>query len=177
MSDNATLLPPNSSKLEKAFAKCCIRITAIDVPYIALKNTELSPVQFLPWLAWEHRVDFWNPAWSESKKRAVITESKTFNQQRGTRSSLQYALDQIQSGWQIKAWHQQIPHDVPFTFILSNPDFPEITVDDLQSINTVVDATKSSRDHYLVAAKVLDLGKVFFGGTAHTDETISIATA
>jgi len=175
MSD-ASLLPPNASPLERNLSQLTAQISAIPAPFTALYSIDECPVPFLPWLAWSRRVEFWSTSWTEDQKRDAIRQSKTYNQQRGTRASLQYALDQFGPGWQIHAWHELTPKGAPFTFVVSNPGSASLTIDDVQNLNTLLDATKSARDFYQIQATITTQATFLVIGAAHTFDSIQIAT-
>lgn len=148
------LLPPNATKLEKNLAQLGEKVTSLPVPFIDLHRIEHCPVAHLPWLAWQHRVEYWLPDWSEVKKRQAITDSKAFNQQRGTRSSISSLLTTVVDTFEIIAWHEFTPKQQPFTFVVNIPKSYMLTIEQLLQILTAVDATKSARDTYSVAAKI-----------------------
>lgn len=171
-----TLLPPNATALERSVALQIAKISDIPVPYIPLYSVDACPVPFLPWLAWSKRVDFWDATWPEEKKRTIISDAKVFNRQRGTRASILYATNQIRAGWQLKSWYEFTPKATPYTFELSNPTLSSITVDEFQDLCTVVDATKSARDLYAVAATIVSASTLHVLGSGHTIDRFTISS-
>ena len=148
------LLPPNSTKLEKNIEQLGEKISILPVPFIDLHRIDLCPVSHLPWLAWEHRVEYWQPDWTEQDKRTAIRESESFNARRGTRSSIESLLSTVVTNFQLKAWHEFYPPQKPFTFVVIISTQYMISVEQLLQIHTAIDATKSARDNYSISAKV-----------------------
>lgn len=169
----SSLLPPNSTKLEKNIEPLGQRITDLSVPFVALHRIEQCPTPFLAWLAWEHRVEYWKSDWDDFEKRQAITESKVFNAQRGTRSSIQNLLGKFTSNFQLKAWHEFNPPQMPFTFvvIISNQI---VTIEQLLQIQTAVEATKSARDNFSISAKVISGGQIQISGACHSGEIVHL---
>lgn len=78
------LLPPNSTPLERALSGPTGRLTAIPVKIAEVFNWQTCPTEFLPWLAFEHGVDFWDNDWSEGRKREIIRDSVAMHRSKGT---------------------------------------------------------------------------------------------
>ena len=148
------LLPPNSTKLEKNIEQLGEKISVLPVPFIDLHRIHLCPVSHLPWLAWEQRVEYWQPDWNAQDKRTAIRESESFNARRGTRSSIESLLSTVVTNFQLKAWHEFYPPQKPFTFVVIISTQYMISVEQLLQIHTAIDATKSARDNYSISAKV-----------------------
>ncbi|WP_445115018.1 phage tail protein I [Acinetobacter sp. WZC-1] len=170
------LLAPNATKLEKNIEQLGEKISTLPVPFINLHRIDRCPITHLPWLAWEHRVEYWRSDWSEHEKRSAITESKKFNEQRGTRASLQSLLNTVITEYQLKPWHAFEPKLTQFTFYVLVPKHIIISVDQLQQMHTAVDATKSQRDLYAIYARVKAECKFNVSGTAYFGEKIFMTT-
>lgn len=170
------LLPPNATKLEKNIEQLGGKMTELPIPFIHLHRIDYCPIAHLPWLAWEYRVEYWRPDWLEQEKRHAITESKDFNAQRGTRSSLQSLLNTVITEYQLKAWHSFEPPLSPFTFYVIVPDHIMISIEQLQQMHTAVDATKSQRDLYAIHAKVRTECHFNLSGVAYFGEKINMTT-
>ncbi|WP_429884766.1 phage tail protein I [Geoalkalibacter halelectricus] len=89
---NKSLLPPNSTALERALEGATERIGAAAVPVSDLWNPDTCPAAALPWLAWALSVDVWDSAWSEDIKRRVIAESIAIHRRKGTVWAVREAL-------------------------------------------------------------------------------------
>ena len=73
-----SLLPPNSTDLERKLAEA--GKDAFDLPSIRIiKDIDQVPAQFLPFIAWQKSVDYWDENWQEALKRKVIKESRALH--------------------------------------------------------------------------------------------------
>lgn len=171
----SSLLPKNATKLEKNVEQLGQRISDLYVPFVDLRRVEHCPVPFLAWLAWDHRVEYWKSDWSEAEKRQAISESKTFNAQRGTRSSIGSLLSKFVANFELKAWHEFIPPQPPFTFVVIINELT-LTIDHLAQIQTAVEATKSARDNFSISATVTSSGQFQVRGACHSGEIIKLST-
>lgn len=171
-----TLLPPNSTALEKAVEQLGLKISALSVPFVQLHRIDSCPEKFLPWLAWERRVEYWQPNWNEADKRAAISAATDFNAQRGTRASLQSLLNTVVTNYQLKAWHQFNPKGTPYTFVVQVAEQVILTIEQLVQIYTAVDATKSVRDQYSIDAHVKTDASFIVAGSTYFGETITLST-
>lgn len=171
-----SLLPANATRLEKNVDQLGQRITDIPVLFVSLHRYDECPAMHLPWLAWQQRVAFWRPEWSEAKKRSVIAAAPVFNAQRGTKLALQDMLDNLLGNYQLVAWHDQTPKNMPFTFIVKVPDQVVLTLEQLSQMHNVIDMTKSQRDHYAIEATVsIDTG-IYAAGMVVFGESIFLST-
>ncbi len=89
----SSLLPPSSTKQERALEGTTTCIGALDVPLRKLWNADTCPVNLLPWLAWAFGVDEWDNAWSEDAKRATIRESLQVQRKKGSIWSIRRVLE------------------------------------------------------------------------------------
>ena len=79
------LLPPNATALERALADIVADLIGdAPIPIRELRAVTACPVDRLPWLAWERAVPFWDDAWPESLKRAVIAAAYALHREKGT---------------------------------------------------------------------------------------------
>ena len=175
---SSSLLPPNATRLERNVAQLGLVITELPVVLVDLHRVNTCPVPYLPWLAWAKRVEFWNADWSVAQKHQVIADAPRFNQQRGTRSSINRLLSQMlpNISYQLVAWHQLNPKGVPFTFVVNVDTNQAISIEQSQQIHTAVDATKSARDLYGVQARVQQQSIFFTAGVAKEGQRVRITT-
>lgn len=169
------LLPPNATKLEKTIEQMGEKISALRVPFTELHHIEKCPVIHLPWLAWAHRVEYWRADWTEIEKRKAITDSKIFNAERGTRSSIEILLNTVIQDYQLIPWFEFAPKQPPFTFVVKIPT-KVLTVDELLQIINAVDATKSVRDLFSVSAKVKTDCQLHVMGGSLFGEKVNLST-
>lgn len=172
----SSLLPPNSTKLEKTLEKIIAKVDQLDVPFIRLNRIDLCPDKYLPWLAWEHRVEYWQPNWTIDKKRHAIKSAKDFNAGRGTKATLSALLDTVIENYKISAWHETTPKGQPYTFIVDVDEREILTIDQLSQAHTAVDATKSQRDLYSINANVLTTADIYLAGAGVSTSTVYLST-
>jgi len=142
----SNLLPRNATKLEKNIEQLGEKISLIRVPFVDLHRIDRCPVAHLPWLAWEHRVEYWQPDWNEQDKRNAIRESESFNAGRGTRSSISSLI---------------------------SPQYL-LSIEQLLQVHTAIDATKSARDNYSISAKVKTTCDFFLTGSVTSGTKIHL---
>lgn len=92
------LLPPNSTALEHDLATVFAAVEGLDAPARLMWNPSQVPSAFLPWLAWSLSVDDWDPEWSEDRKREIIQGSIALHRIKGTRKSVEMALQMMGYG-------------------------------------------------------------------------------
>lgn len=90
--DVDSLLPPNTTILERCLEQVFARIGAVPTPTRDLWNPDTCPVALLPWLAWAWAVDVWDGDWPEATKRAVIKASIAVHKHKGTPYAVKMAL-------------------------------------------------------------------------------------
>ncbi len=170
-----SLLPLNSTKLEKALDKQTQRVDALPVTFASLVDADSCPEAFLPWLAWSRRVEYWDGQWTESKKRNVIKNARAFNAQRGTKSTLTQAMDNIGLDHSLLAWHELYPKGTPYSFTVKITG-GRISVQQQQEIYTALDSVKSARDQFSIDASVVSSVQFYVAGACRTGNTTHIST-
>jgi phage tail P2-like protein len=85
------LLPPNTTRLERTLTQAATA-QPLPVPIDTLWDPARCPDTLLPWLAWTLRVEDWDPAWSEARKRAVVAEAISIHRMRGTVAAVRRVL-------------------------------------------------------------------------------------
>lgn len=175
MSDFKSILPPNSTKLERDLEYIGIKVEQMLVPFVALSRIDECPEAYLPWLAWSHRVEYWQPDWSIEQKRQAIHDARVFNEQRGTKASLGTLISTVTPRYKLTMWHEMKPKGQPYTFIVAVDKSQMLTVDELATLHTAIDATKSQRDVYSIDARVKSQSTVYIGGQCSVGEQIFIA--
>ena len=87
-----SLLPPNSTQLERNLAE--VNKSAFNIQSIRIiKDIDQVPPQFLPFIAWQKSVDYWDDNWQDSLKRTVIKNAKEQHKIKGTATSIRRALE------------------------------------------------------------------------------------
>jgi phage tail P2-like protein len=87
-----SILPPNSTSLERAFEAALQEMCDLQVPVRDLWNPETCPDTHLPWLAWALSVDVWESGWPEEIKREVIAASIGVHRRKGTVGAVRRAI-------------------------------------------------------------------------------------
>ncbi len=172
----SNLLPPNSTRLEKALATKADRINQIPVTFAAMHDTATCPAVYLPWLAWEKRVEFWDDSWSDLEQRQAIAASKTFNQTRGTADALTSAIGQFTPIYQLQAWHALLPKGMPFSFTVQLPEDRTYSIDDIQILHAAIDIAKSARDVYSLQARIQTDSTVLVAGATRDGQHAHLST-
>ena len=160
------LLPANATKLEHALANITEQKLDLPVDIGDLWNADKCPLQFLPWLAYQHSVDFWDADWHEDVKRAAIKSAIYTHSIKGTRKAIENALLVIGIIADVTAWHEFEPKKSPYTFEviawvskqIKDGDF-YIAPDLYSQARAMIDAHKSARDSY-----ALKIGAKLNGG-------------
>lgn len=112
-----SLLPPNSTQLERNLTevgKQAFDLTSIRV----IKDIDQVPPQFLPFIAYQKSVDYWDDNWQDALKRQVIQSSKQQHKIKGTAAAIRRALEPF--GYEVKLieWFNAVPNLAPGTFNL-----------------------------------------------------------
>lgn len=85
-----SILPPNSTRLERALEIVSDRLAAPAVD--SLWDAWLAPERFLPWLAYAVGVREWDPLWPLETRRQVIASQIAINRHRGTSWAVRQSL-------------------------------------------------------------------------------------
>lgn len=142
-----TLLPPNSTKLEKKMAE--VGNDAFALPSIRIiKDIDHVPSQFLPFIAWQKSVDYWDENWQEELKRKVIKESRDLHRLKGTPAAIKKALEPFGYEVTLIEWFKAEPNLVPGTFNLElNVIGKSLTAETYSEINRLVSESKAASRH------------------------------
>ncbi len=169
------LLPKNSTKLEQALDIQTQRIDNLPVTFARLIDADNCTEAFLPWLAWSRRVEYWDGQWTESKKREVVKGARAFNAQRGTKSTLTQAMENLGIGHSLLAWHELYPKGTPYTFTVKITS-GRVSVQQQQEIYTALNSVKSARDQFSIDASVVTESRIYVAGACRTGNTTYIST-
>ncbi len=88
----SSLLPANSTELERALAEAMSLASLDPEAARALWNPATCPESHLPWLAWALSVDVWDDAWPTERKRATVAGSIAWHRKKGTPWAVEQAL-------------------------------------------------------------------------------------
>ena len=142
-----TLLPPNSTDLERKLAE--VGEDAFDLPSVrVIKDIDHVPSQFLPFIAWQRSVDYWDENWQEELKRKVIKESRDLHRIKGTAAAIKRALEPFGYEVNLIEWFKAVPNLVPGTFNLElNVIGKSLTTKTYSEINRLVSESKAASRH------------------------------
>ena len=142
-----SLLPPNSTDLERKLAEA--GKDAFDLPSIRIiKDIDQVPSQFLPFIAWQKSVDYWDDNWQEELKRKVIKESRDLHRLKGTPTAIKKALEPFGYEVTLIEWFNAEPNLVPGTFNLElNVIGKSLNVETYSEINRLVSESKAASRH------------------------------
>lgn len=87
-----SLLPPNSTPLERALEQSTARIGSIPFSLVNNWNAQTCPLNLLPWLAWAVGVEDWDSTWPAQMQRDVVASARAIRQKKGTPSAIKLAL-------------------------------------------------------------------------------------
>nr|WP_317893788.1 phage tail protein I [uncultured Sphingomonas sp.] len=119
--ERVSLLPPNSSPLERALEQGVAGLGEVPYPLDLLWDPQRCPVEMLPWLAWGLSVDSWDADWSERAKRDAVSESIALHYTKGTPASVKTVLGRFDQLLELVEWHQATPRADPHTFEVRLP--------------------------------------------------------
>ena len=143
----SSLLPPNSTDLERKVAK--VGQYAFELPSIRIiKDVDQVPAQYLPFIAWQRSVDFWDENWQDALKRSVIKSARDQHRIKGTTEAIKRALQPF--GYEVKIieWFQVQPNLTPGTFNLELDLIGKgLSNEVYQEINRLVSESKAASRH------------------------------
>lgn len=87
-----SILPGNSTVLERTIERAGARIDDLPVPVDTVWRAREIPAEALPWLAWAVRFGFWDDSWSEEKKRRAVEIAPELHRRKGTLSGIRWLL-------------------------------------------------------------------------------------
>lgn len=142
-----SLLPPNSTQLERNLTEVCndaFELSSIRI----VKDMDQVPAQFLPFIAYQKSVDYWDNSWQDALKRKVIQSSKEQHKIKGTAAAIRRALEPF--GYEVKLveWFQAQPNLTPGTFNLElNLIGKSLDQEVYNEVNRLVSDVKSASRH------------------------------
>lgn len=173
-----SLLPPNSTELERRLAEANSDISSLPVNIRDLFNPWLCPFEFLPYLANSRSVDHWNESWPEKVKRQVIADSFFVHQKKGTRSAISRVISAFGYSCTIKEWFETVPQNIPGTFSLdisiNEQGISEEIYNELYRL--IFDAKPVSRHYFSFGLSLKTEGNLYTGASICDGEIINIYT-
>lgn len=160
-----TLLPHNSTELERQAAEALAQIQRVPVPIRDLLNPERCPAALLPYLAWAFSVDRWDSRWPEAAKRRAIRSSFFIHSRKGTIGALRRVVEPLGYLIEIVEWFETVPEGVPGTFALKVGVLETgITEEMYQELTWLIDDAKPLTRHLTELAISLETkGQIYLG--------------
>jgi phage tail P2-like protein len=139
-----SLLPPNSTQLERGFEKAIESVVDQPIPIREIRRHDVTPEKYLPWLAWERSVDLWRDDWSIETQRKVIANSIPFHQKKGTVGALKRALAAEDWVADVEEWFEY--NGPAYTFkVKINGSNRALNSDSYQGLLRTIDRAKNVR--------------------------------
>ncbi|MGY3887193.1 phage tail protein I [Aeromonas aquatica] len=114
------LLPRSSSVLEWELDKALSHIESVEIPISTLWDPWRCPEVALPYLAWAMNTDTWDHSWSEKVKRQVIAGALDLHRGKGTRASVEQALESLDVKCDLREWFEPGGEDLePGMFLVT----------------------------------------------------------
>lgn len=159
-----SLLPPNSTGLERALEGVGLSLLDIPTPLATLWNPTLIDSKLLAWLAWSLSVSSWKSYWSDTVKRNRVQAAIDIARHQGTAKSVRDVVDAFGGHIDIREWWQMVPRGVPHTasvvLTLSGAGGTEATAQFIDDVISEVNRTKPVRTHFTFTQGVQVLGGV-----------------
>lgn len=162
--NNPSLLPPNSSALERALEKVTARISAVPIPAPDIIDADLCPEALLPWLAWAFSVDNWKSYWPLHVKRARVRDAIKIQRKKGTANSVREVVATFGGAIELKEWWQQDPAGVPHTFAmvitLASNNGESVSAQFVDDVIAEVNLAKPVRSHFTFTQGVSAVSRI-----------------
>lgn len=171
-----SLLPPNSTKLERSLERAMARPDVLPVKIRDLWNPDTCPLHLLPWLAWGLGVTKWSSRWTETQKRTVIRNALFIKRYKGTYAAVESALSSLGYNIKIVEWFADSPRADPATFRI-DIYITDVGIDEpmYTEIESLINDAKNLRSHLsnirLVAKSE---GLMIFAGVPSMGEVIVV---
>lgn len=159
-----SLLPPNSTPLERTLETVTLSLTDIGVPLRSLWNANKISGDLLPWLAWSLGLDSWKTYWPESVKRARTAQAIDIARRKGTAKAVRDVAVAFGAFVTIVEWWQKEPKGIPHTFdvivTVSGNGGTEASAAYVEDIIAEITRTKPARSHFVVTQGLHVIGGV-----------------
>lgn len=114
-----SLLPPNSTPLERALEKTAARNFDLPVENIkTLWNPDTCPTALLPYCAVNNGLRQWSDNWPENVKRQRIASAIEIARHTGTAKSIKDVVAAFGGAVVLREWFETTPRGDPYTFDL-----------------------------------------------------------
>lgn len=172
----SSLLPPNSTELERKFSLSSAQATNHEVQIKTLVTINHAPKPFLSFLAFQHSVDRWAETWTDKIKRDQIKQAFNVHQKKGTIKALKTIAESFGFSVKIIEWFNSIPVLPAGTFkIILYTNGIDLTERGLNAFIELMNDAKPLTRHYLEIRIVAPAthGSIFFKSAVKSgDDTI-----
>jgi phage tail P2-like protein len=170
------LLPLSSTPLERAAAQALAAAHDYPTPLRDLWNANTCPADALPFLAWARSVDWWNEAWSDATKRAVVASAFEVHRKKGTLGALRRVVAPFGCTLTVREWWQTNPPGPRGTFELAlELNGRTLTATDAAEIERLIDETRPLTRHPAGITFVAETrGDAHAAALTLTGETITV---
>jgi len=140
-----SLLPPNTTPHERALERSVLP-QDISVPLDRLKDPWRCDAVFLPFLAWELGVSYWDSNWSETLQRRVVAAAWLVHEQSGSVGAVKTALTALNFKATVYEWFQ---YNGPRGKFRVDVDLTDrgVTDEEYRAALAVVQNAKNRRSH------------------------------
>ncbi|WP_417761717.1 phage tail protein I [Shewanella sp.] len=152
MSDS--LLPPNTTPLERRLERVLTRATDLPTPLRDLWNPDSCPTKLLPWLAWSLGVTTWKSYWPESVRRSILRTAIDTKRRQGTALSVRTVVESFGAAVALREPRNGAPHHFEITINAPDMDGDSITAQFQQDIVDEVTRVKPARSYMTVNASL-----------------------
>lgn len=159
--DFISLMPSNSSKVEKALERAMFRGSNLEAEIDNIWDPDKCDATLLPYLALSLGVELWNSKWEEPYKRQMIKKYVYIRKIRGTFEALKVAFDALGVNIMIREWFEERPplpggrgddeRKRPFFFeinLLASRNQWMLTEEAAKQIRAITDRLKPLRAEY-----------------------------
>lgn len=159
-----SLLPPNSSPLERTLEHVTLNAMDVQVPLRTLWNATTISGELLPWLAWSLSLDSWKSYWSNTVKRNRVRQAIDIARRKGTAKAVRDVAAAFGAFVTIVEWWQKVPRGIPHTFdvivTVSGSGGAEASAAYVEDIIAEITRTKPARSHFVVTQGLHVIGGI-----------------
>ncbi|MFT9180366.1 MAG: phage tail protein I [Zymomonas mobilis] len=114
-----SLLPPNSTSLERAIEKTSARNFELPAEHIKeIWNPDACPTDLLPYCAVNNGLNQWSDDWPDNVKRQRIASAIEIARHMGTVKSIKDVVEAFGGAVVMREWFETTPRGAPHTFDL-----------------------------------------------------------
>ncbi|ARU88285.1 phage tail protein I [Pseudomonas sp. M30-35] len=176
MNKYSSLMPSNSTALERAAAQALASIERVPIPLRDLWNPNTCPADLLPYLAWAFSVDRWDTNWSVATKRKAIQGAYFIHAHKGTIGALRRVVEPLGYLIEVLEWWETAPPGEPGTFQLVVGVLETGITEEMYTelVRLIDDAKPVSRHLTGLAISLETTGTTYIGASMNDGETVTV---